>query len=94
MRMAAFSIARTLADGAKVATSGVDSSETTPAAKSRGGTPVSAAFAPCNFNCPENTKAAEFRSFEQCLKMERAKGFEPSTPTLATRSGGFRSSKY
>ena len=36
-----------------------------------------------DFNRPENEKTAEFRGFEGFGNLERAKGFEPSTPTLA-----------
>src|SRR4051812_27177988 len=38
----------------------------------------------CEFNRPENEKTAEFRGFGRLEKLERAKGFEPSTPTLAS----------
>ncbi len=51
----------------------------------------------CEATLTENTKAAEFRGFEMLdflEKMERAMGFEPTTPTLATRPDGFRFSKY
>ena len=38
----------------------------------------------CDFNRPENEKTAEFRGFGRFGDLERAKGFEPSTPTLAS----------